>query len=305
MPGVNRVLHARAPLHLSSVWRSSFAAWAVVGARLALYHAARAGCDSWARRRTGRYGWGTSRGGGGVGAGAHRRWFPEWGKIRSGRGGGGGVESGHRPPPFRHATGGGESEGGAARRRKGVEVERAETARARRCASRRWPAVVQFRATRRPPRGASPPARGRTRACRASLAVRLPHGVEPLVHDLRDGRGRGDACVERHATYVSFRADAGGRNVSRDRAGRGSSGRTRESATRRRGEEDAFSGGIRRGRTRGAAGASAFARGKALKITAPGWTLSGKSGVGAKPGERWHRAWWGRGAPSRRREHPR
>ena len=114
------------------------------------------------------------------------------------------------------------------------------------------------------------------------LVVRLPHGVEPLVHDLRDGRGRGDACVERHATYVSFRADAGGRNVSRDRAGRGSSGRTRESATRRRGEEDAFNGGIRRGRTRGAAGASAFARGKALKITAPGWTLSGKSGVGGE-----------------------
>ena len=81
---------------------------------------------------------------------------------------------------------------------------------------------------------------------------------------------------------VSFRADAGDRNVSRDRAGRGSSGRTRESATRRRGEEDAFSGGIRRGRTRGAAGASAFARGKALKMTAPGWTLSGKSGVGGE-----------------------
>ena len=48
MPGVNLAFFtlAGASLHLSSVWRSSFAAWAVVGARLfALYHAARAGCD--------------------------------------------------------------------------------------------------------------------------------------------------------------------------------------------------------------------------------------------------------------------
>lgn len=48
MPGVNLAFFtlAGASLHLSSAWRSSFAAWAVVGARLfALYHAARAGCD--------------------------------------------------------------------------------------------------------------------------------------------------------------------------------------------------------------------------------------------------------------------
>lgn len=48
MPGVNLAFFtlAGASLHLSSVWRSSIAAWAVVGARLfALYHAARAGCD--------------------------------------------------------------------------------------------------------------------------------------------------------------------------------------------------------------------------------------------------------------------
>jgi NhaP-type Na+/H+ or K+/H+ antiporter len=48
MPGVNLAFFtlAGASLHLSSVWRSSFAAWAVVWARLfALYHAARAGCD--------------------------------------------------------------------------------------------------------------------------------------------------------------------------------------------------------------------------------------------------------------------
>ena len=129
MPGVNLAFFtlAGASLRLSSAWRSSFAAWAVVGARLfALYHAARrvrprgrAGCT-----RGGGVDGVRHAGGGGVGAGgAAARGSRSGGRFRSGRGGGGGVESGHRAAavPARH-TGGGESEGGAARGGRGVEV---------------------------------------------------------------------------------------------------------------------------------------------------------------------------------------
>ena len=193
------------------------------------------------------------------------------------------------PPLFRHAIlAVGESEGEARRggAEEGSRCRRAETAReARRDASRRCSTVSPVRATRLAHHAEplTPPARGRTCACRASPLLCDSHmASKPWFTTCATGEDE-RRVRERHATYVSFRADAGGRDVSRDRAGRGSSGRTREA--RRDGvakktplvvESDA--GG------RGVPPARARSRGESLRVPRQAGRCPGSRGSGAKPG---------------------
>ena len=168
-------------------------------------------------------------------------------------------------------------------RKRGSRCDEPRRREARRNASRRC-STVRLNSERRAAHRAeplTPPARGRTCACRASPCCATPTWRRtPGSRPARRERTR--RRVRRASRDVRFVSADAGVGMYRAIAREGGRPRGRESATRRRGEEDAFNGGIRRGRTRGAAGASAFARGKALKNTAPGWTLSGKSGVGGE-----------------------